>query len=285
MTNPTLIQMARTYGASDWQIFTTLCVPSALPMVFARAADRPGVRWTNLGAPSSSPADQGLGYMITMGRRLALPELVVLGMVSVGLPAPSSATPDRPGERRLLAGIPEVDQRLDMQEGIQGLGKQDRSIADEVSKTVREKRRLRSGGSITNEYFSVRSSPRIAFLFLWHHVAASGVFRGALSHALAGGGALRRLLGDTAGRPDDLGTHLASHAAHFHRLHSGLRRGHPAGAFHGPQPVCRRHRKAGFRHLQTMPPIAWISIAILWFGIGEESKVFIIVIGTFVRAC
>ena len=34
MTNPTLIQMARTYGANNWQIFTQLCIPSALPMVF-----------------------------------------------------------------------------------------------------------------------------------------------------------------------------------------------------------------------------------------------------------
>ena len=33
MTNPTLIQMARTYGANDWQIFTQLCIPSSLPMV------------------------------------------------------------------------------------------------------------------------------------------------------------------------------------------------------------------------------------------------------------
>ena len=31
MTNPTLIQMARTYGANNWQIFTQLCIPSALP--------------------------------------------------------------------------------------------------------------------------------------------------------------------------------------------------------------------------------------------------------------
>ena len=31
-----------------------------------------------------------------------------------------------------------------------------------------------------------------------------------------------------------------------------------------------------------MPPIAWISLAILWFGIGEESKVFIILIGAIV---
>ena len=37
-----------------------------------------------------------------------------------------------------------------------------------------------------------------------------------------------------------------------------------------------------FDLLKPMPPLAWISIAILWFGIGETSKVFIIIIGTFV---
>ena len=31
-----------------------------------------------------------------------------------------------------------------------------------------------------------------------------------------------------------------------------------------------------------MPPIAWVTIAVLWFGIGETSKVFIIIIGSFV---
>lgn len=37
-----------------------------------------------------------------------------------------------------------------------------------------------------------------------------------------------------------------------------------------------------FDLLKPMPPISWISISILWFGIGETSKVFIIVLGTFV---
>lgn len=40
--------------------------------------------------------------------------------------------------------------------------------------------------------------------------------------------------------------------------------------------------KPVFDIFKPMPPIAWISIAILWFGIQEGSKVFIIVIGTFV---
>jgi ABC-type nitrate/sulfonate/bicarbonate transport system permease component len=37
-----------------------------------------------------------------------------------------------------------------------------------------------------------------------------------------------------------------------------------------------------FDLIKPMPPIAWISIAILWMGIGETSKVFIIMVGTFV---
>ena len=42
--------------------------------------------------------------------------------------------------------------------------------------------------------------------------------------------------------------------------------------------------KPVFDLFKPMPPIAWISIAILWFGIGEPSKIFIIIIGTFVPA-
>jgi len=40
--------------------------------------------------------------------------------------------------------------------------------------------------------------------------------------------------------------------------------------------------KPVFDLFKPMPPIAWISLAILWFGIGETSKIFIIVIGAIV---
>ena len=40
--------------------------------------------------------------------------------------------------------------------------------------------------------------------------------------------------------------------------------------------------KPVFDLLKPMPPISWISLAILWFGIGETSKVFIIIIGAIV---
>ena len=55
--------------------------------------------------PNCLAADQGLGYMITMGRRLALPDLVVLGMVSVGLAGAVIGVVIDMVERRLLAGI------------------------------------------------------------------------------------------------------------------------------------------------------------------------------------
>lgn len=105
MTNPTLIQMARTYGASDGQIFRQLCIPSALPMVFGALQIALASCWTNLVAAELLAADQGLGFMITMGRRLAMPELVVLGMFMVGLTGAVIGVVIDRVEKRLLAGI------------------------------------------------------------------------------------------------------------------------------------------------------------------------------------
>lgn len=105
MTNPTLIQMARTYGASDWQIFTKICVPSALPMVFGALQISLAYCWTNLVGAELLAADTGLGYLITMGRRLARPDLVILGMLMVGLTGAVIGVMIDYVERRLLAGI------------------------------------------------------------------------------------------------------------------------------------------------------------------------------------
>jgi sulfonate transport system permease protein len=42
-----------------------------------------------------------------------------------------------------------------------------------------------------------------------------------------------------------------------------------------------RLTKAILQVVQPIPPIAWIPLAILWFGIGEGSKIYIIAIGAF----
>lgn len=56
----------------------------------------------------------------------------------------------------------------------------------------------------------------------------------------------------------------------------------PLGVFMGLNPYVKAVVKPVFDILKPMPPISWISLSILWFGLGEESKVFIIAIGSFV---
>ena len=105
MTNPVLIQMARTYGASDWQIFTQLCIPSSLPMVFGALQLALAYCWTNLVGAELLAADSGLGFLITMGGRVARPDLIVLGMICVGISGAIIGIIIDHVEKKLLAGI------------------------------------------------------------------------------------------------------------------------------------------------------------------------------------
>ena len=61
--------------------------------------------WVNLVGAELLAADKGLGFLITMGRRLAMPDMVVLGMVSVGIAGAVIGVVIDSIERRLLAGI------------------------------------------------------------------------------------------------------------------------------------------------------------------------------------
>lgn len=56
----------------------------------------------------------------------------------------------------------------------------------------------------------------------------------------------------------------------------------PLGVFMAVNDYVRAIVKPIFDLFKPMPPISWISLSILWFGLGEESKVFIIIIGSFV---
>lgn len=85
MTEPKFIRMARTFGASNWQIFLQICIPSALPMIFGALQVALAICWTCLVAAELLAANAGLGYMITMGRRFLLPSLIILGMGMLGV--------------------------------------------------------------------------------------------------------------------------------------------------------------------------------------------------------
>jgi ABC-type nitrate/sulfonate/bicarbonate transport system permease component len=167
------------------------------------------------------------------------------------------------------------------QAAIQSLGKQDRSIADEVQKTVSEKKPLTIRRIIGNEYFLYVVSTA-AFLLLWHYVAVSGVFKGALSTPWQVVERFEGLMTDTLAGLTIWGHIWASTQRIFIGFILASAVAIPLGLFMALNPYVDAIVKPVFDIFKPMPPIAWISIAILWFGIGEESKIFIIVIGTFV---
>ncbi len=84
-TSPVLINLAKTFGASDFETFYRFGIPSATPMMFAGIRIALGNAWATLVAAELLAANAGLGYMIVMGRQFARPDIMLLGMVTIGL--------------------------------------------------------------------------------------------------------------------------------------------------------------------------------------------------------
>ena len=62
-TNQTLINVAKTYGASDFTIFLKIGIPSSLPMTFAGIRIALNSAWSTLVAAELLAANAGLGYI------------------------------------------------------------------------------------------------------------------------------------------------------------------------------------------------------------------------------
>ncbi len=84
ITEPVLISVARTFGAGKWETFRRVGVPSALPMVFTGLRLSLSSAWMTLVAAELLAATEGLGYMIQMGRTLARPDIIIVGMLTIG---------------------------------------------------------------------------------------------------------------------------------------------------------------------------------------------------------
>ncbi len=84
LTSKTLIDVSRTFGAPNYEIFWKVGIPSSLPMVFAGIRVALGNSWSTLVAAEMLAASAGLGYMIQIGRTVARPDIVIVGMVVIG---------------------------------------------------------------------------------------------------------------------------------------------------------------------------------------------------------
>lgn len=85
LTSPVRVNVAKTFGASKWKVFSTVYVPSALPMVFAGIKIAIGNAWTTVVAAELLAAAAGLGYMIQQGRIYTRSDVIIVGMFSIGI--------------------------------------------------------------------------------------------------------------------------------------------------------------------------------------------------------
>lgn len=76
--------VAETFGASRMHMLRTVAIPSALPQIFTGLRISLGSSWTALAAAEMLAASQGLGFMIQLNRQLARPDLIIVGMLTIG---------------------------------------------------------------------------------------------------------------------------------------------------------------------------------------------------------
>ncbi|WP_243207169.1 ABC transporter permease [Mediterraneibacter hominis] len=84
-TNQVYINYAKTCGYSNWRIFWTIGIPSAMPLAFAGMVIALGNGWGTLIAAEMLASSSGLGYMIFMGRNYGRIDIIIAGMLVIGL--------------------------------------------------------------------------------------------------------------------------------------------------------------------------------------------------------
>ncbi len=79
------ILVARSLGASEWQVFRHVVLPSALPEIFAGARIAIGVVYGTLIAAEIIAGSSGIGWMILDAGRFLRSDYVFVGILSIGL--------------------------------------------------------------------------------------------------------------------------------------------------------------------------------------------------------
>ncbi|MDR1179127.1 MAG: ABC transporter permease [Spirochaetales bacterium] len=84
-TSQVHIWVGRTFGASDFELLTRVAIPSALPNIFTGMRLSLGTSWVSLVSAEMLASTRGLGYMIQIGRQFSRTDLVLAGMIAIGI--------------------------------------------------------------------------------------------------------------------------------------------------------------------------------------------------------
>ena len=83
--DPQLVEMARTYGMSNFELFWRVILPSALPAIFVGVRFALGIMWLTLIVAETIAASSGIGYMAMQAREFLLVDIVVFSILIYAL--------------------------------------------------------------------------------------------------------------------------------------------------------------------------------------------------------
>lgn len=156
------------------------------------------------------------------------------------------------------------------------------AIANEIHLTARERRPFSLVDDLLmNRWFLYTVSVAL-FLGVWYWIVSINVFGRGLCYPHEVVNEIGRLMSRKLA-----GKQLWEHAWDSTRrvfIGFGIAcvLGIPLGFFMGINKYFHALFNPVFNLIKPMPPISWVSLSILWLGIGEEPKIFIIAIGAFV---
>ena len=96
------IHAAYSLGASKWQILRHVIIPNSLPDIFTGARVAMGVCWGTVVAAELVAAEKGAGMMIIAASKFQLTDIVVMGIILIGLIGYGIDILMRMAERRLI---------------------------------------------------------------------------------------------------------------------------------------------------------------------------------------
>jgi len=83
--NISKVHAAYSLGASKWQIMRYVIIPNSLPEIFTGARVAMGVCWGTVVAAELVAAEQGAGMMIMVASRFQNTDIVILGIILIGV--------------------------------------------------------------------------------------------------------------------------------------------------------------------------------------------------------
>lgn len=84
-TNPVHMWVAQTFGASNKQLLFKVAIPSAMPHIFTGLRQGLNQAWASVVAAEMVGSNRGLGYMIQINRENSRADLIIVGMLAIGL--------------------------------------------------------------------------------------------------------------------------------------------------------------------------------------------------------